>query len=295
MKQRYLFICNPNAGGRHAKAMAALDKALQSYEIDYQQVLTERQGHATEIANQHAADYDIIVVVGGDGTLNEVINAKSVHNKVIGIIPAGSGNDFARSCNIPVHDVAQAMKIVMNNQIKAIDLGIINDRYFINGVGLGLPSTANEIANKLRFIPGGIKYYFAILAALFMHQQLEITIDAAGVVCKNPTLLLNIANGRYQGSGLQVAPDAKLDSGTLKVMHCEHVPLHQRLLGMYHFLCGAFEKMPHTTLITSPKVHITFDGNLVLQSDGEILSYDKEVTMELLPQSLKVIGAWNTH
>jgi len=287
---RYLFICNPNAGRRNS--LKILDRALQYSGISYRIDTTQYKGHATIIANDQAAYFDCIVVVGGDGTLNEVINAKAVHTKIIGLIPAGSGNDFARSCGIPINDISRALDVVIQGQTKLIDLGVINEKYFINGLGFGLSEQANKLAIKYSLLLGGLKYYVGVLLALLFGSHIDITLQVDDARLSGPTLLLSIANGCFQGNGINVAPTASLSDGKLQIMHCEQVSLLKRFIGMYYFLKGKQHKMPKTTLIHSNQLSITSSGDIALQSDGELISLPGCITIQVLPQTINFIGIW---
>src|SRR5690554_2825246 len=178
---KILFIINPVAGGGRARALISLIKEkMDKYKKEYEVILTKGPKEAIKLAEEKADDYEIIVAVGGDGTVNEV--SRGLINKgrgVLGIIPGGTGNDMAKSLGIP-RDPSEALELLCKGNIKHIDIGKANKYNFLNigSIGFDADVVINNI-NLKKIIKSGISYIISVIYTLIYYKakKVEIIID----------------------------------------------------------------------------------------------------------------------
>ena len=176
--ESYLFIINPIAGSGKAKDFEAyIDKYMKDTGIDYKVVFTRKPKEATEIVINNP-QYSICIAVGGDGTVGEVANGILKRaNGILGIIPAGTGNDLSKSLLI-TEDIGQAFKKIIDNKTKLIDLGRVDDMYFFNIASLGFDAEVVRHTDKIkRIIKGKTAYVLGVLTSLLVYKRKNMNID----------------------------------------------------------------------------------------------------------------------
>ncbi len=211
-------IVNPWAGkGRTRQVWNGLEKTLVNSFPQLDVVFTQERGHATVLAKEATTSgYNLVVAVGGDGTIHEVTNGLAGSETALAVIPAGTGNDLVRSLLIP-NDPLEAAALISQGKIIKIDLGLVNDKYFINMAGLGFDAAVAQRINAKKLYGGTIAYLWAILCTLFTYQALDLEITIDGEVRREKVTLIAIANAQYVGGGLKMAPYADLRDGLLDV------------------------------------------------------------------------------
>jgi diacylglycerol kinase (ATP) len=268
------FIINPNAGrGKTLKVWRKLEQILQAAGQPYQVYYTRFQGDGTNIAEQVRANgAELIVGVGGDGTLLEVINGLDLKKNIFGIIPAGTGNGFRRSMKIP-GNCHQAFLGLSQWEPQKIDLGTINGIYFLNVVGFGFDAAvARQATIDNRVLKGYPAFVSAAFAQLATFGSFPSTvIHDLHTVEENKTFLAVISNGRYYGGQLCIAPQAKLNDGKLDLCIMRKVdPITTTIIGLKAF----FKKhLGHKALYTAACTDVTIqaDESIPVHIDGEIL------------------------
>ena len=179
----YAFIVNPAAGSGFAlTAMQKLETVLREKNIEYRIYRTERPGHGTEIASELSSDKDVLAVVsvGGDGTAGEVAAGLTGTGKPMGIIPAGTGNDFIKSVNIP-NDPDKAMEILLTGKQDRIDTGVVNDHFFLNVCGTGFDVTVLDYAEAEKKKHRGLTpYLLGLIKAIFHYRSVRLNLIADG-------------------------------------------------------------------------------------------------------------------
>ena len=293
-----LIIFNPYAGrGRGAKRAESVVAALHAVDFEFDSVVSENRGHAVELAERAAeAGRDLIVAAGGDGTLNEVVNGvmqARLHGAPVrlGVMPIGSGNDFAGALGIPT-DLPRAAEILKRGVTRRIDIGTVNGRYFANNVGIGFEAQVNIEAHKMTWLRGQMMYLAAILRATVSFPHPVVTIDRDGQRIENKSILMVTAgNNRRIGGGFLVFPEAVPDDGLLDLCVVDAIPRREIL--------RLLPKLPKGHHVSEPVVEMTRFTRLVVESesplpvhaDGEILWNDAHrVEIEMLPDRLDVIA-----
>jgi len=160
---------------------------------------------------------DLVIAAGGDGTLNGVINGVGRAGVTVGLIPLGTGNDFARGLGLP-RTVEGALAVIAEGRVRSLDVGLCRSRRFINVAGCGFDAAVAERINRgLRSVSGTTAYVASVLATLMLFRPADVTVSVDGVQTRGPTMMCAIANGTGYGGGMRIAPDARLDDGLFDV------------------------------------------------------------------------------
>ncbi len=289
MKQKILFIINPISGGRDKKKIPALiDMYLDKTKFDYRISFTERVEHAFMLSKAALKEgYQIVVAVGGDGTVNEVAKGIFHTDTILGIIPFGSGNGLARTLKIPLK-VIEAINNINNCYSIKIDSARLNNRMFFNMAGSGFDAeVSNEFAgDKKRGLLGYVRVAFQQIIK-YKPQQYKISID--GKIIERQAFILSIANSSQYGNDAHIAPHADVRDGILDIVVVK--PFHfikLPLLAMYMFTNKA-DKTSYVEYFKGKKILIQREKADAIHLDGEPYIEDKDLNIEVLPLSLNVI------
>ncbi len=260
--------------------------------------------HAVELAKQAALEgYDLVVAMGGDGTVHEVINglmlAPAENRPTLGIVPIGSGNDCAHALGIVTNDSAQAMIHALNAPPGTMDLGLLVDEfgrkeYFDNSLGVGFNTIVTIHSHKLPILRGVAMYMAAVIQTiLFNHEPSKIKIEIDGHVTEKEIQMISICNGPREGGGFVLTPGAKPDDGVLNhivVSKMGRATMFQMLAAV---LQGTHASMSQIELGTCKKVTISSETPIYIHTDGEVItgfnSNVKSISVEILPNALKVV------
>ncbi|WML34565.1 diacylglycerol kinase family lipid kinase [Clostridium sp. OS1-26] len=289
---KHLFIINPKAGkGKALKLIPEIEEEFKNTNEEFLIEITEKVGHATEIVRKYVSKENYrVYAVGGDGTLNEVLNGMINSESCLGFIPSGSGNDFIRSVykgKLP----RNIIKDTVNGKIKPIDLAKVDDRYFINISSIGIDA---EVANNARnikkrpFISGKIAYILSAIITILMYKyrEIQLIIDNKEIKIKNT--LLALANGRYYGGGMKVAPDADLQDGLLDICAIDKLSRAKMFILFPKLIKGEHHQIEEVTFYKGKKVIVNSEEEVTLNIDGEIVKR-KNVTFEIVPGGVKFI------
>lgn len=287
---RHVFILNPQAGFRKLEEWKALitEKFGDRAEIR----LTEREGHATEIAKEYSDD--TVYAVGGDGTINEVMCGLVGSNNTLCILPAGSGNDFVRTLYGEIPKKKRTVKGILERidtlKPKKIDCSHADGRYFINIASVGFD--AEVVRNSARYenIPGlrKLSYILAIFYTIFHYEGVELEVEIDDKSFHQKSLLLCVANGKYYGGGVKVAPEAEFDDGKLDAYLIESVTPLTFLSVLPKLMAGTHTKLRFVKHFKADKVTLRGRG-LTLNLDGELSPTEKTV-FEVIPQGITVLA-----
>ena len=212
-----LFIINPNSGtGKYKSVIRSIDTHLDKNLFKYKTIYTERPNHATEICNENKDKFDIIVAVGGDGTINEVVQAMVNSNTSLGIIPTGSGNGLTRFLKIP-QSPDKAIKLINSSKAKPIDTITINDRVSINVSGVGFDGRiAHIFANFGK--RGFLSYIKIVIKEFFSYKLKNYKLKFNGKSVNSSAFLVSIANSGQFGNNAYIAPNAIINDGQMDVV-----------------------------------------------------------------------------
>jgi len=306
-----LIIVNPKSAGgatelRWARTASDLAKNFGAFAVEF----TRRSGHAVEIAENAARDgRKFIVACGGDGTINEVANGilQSGRDAELGILPSGTGGDFRRTLRIPT--LARETAAYLRDGItKTIDVGKVTfinhrgenaSRYFLNVSSFGLSAAINErvkTKNQLKWLPGDTLRGKAKFALSTLQEVLEsefttvrVSIDGAPEKLLN-TINFCVANSRYFGGGMKIAPEAKLDDGFFDVVNIGDIRTTKILLNAYKLYNGSHLSMSEVKHKSAKRVEVRAANetqNIYIETDGE-LPGKLPALYEIVPLVLKV-------
>ena len=298
---KYRIIVNPISGrGAGGKSVPALRQTLQSQGMDYDLLLTERPGHAIELAARASADGCAAVVgVGGDGTANEIICGlmQAQGGTAMGMLAVGRGNDFAFGASIPKGLEAGCRVLAADYRVR-IDIGRVvggdypHGRFFGNGVGIGFDAVVGFEALKMTRLTGFLSYIVAALKTIFLYYQAPtLRIETESQQITLPALMVSIMNGRRMGGGFMMAPDASPADGLLDLCIARQVSRGRIFTLIPHFLKGDQATQAPITALRARRVQVTaLRGVLPAHADGETLCVQGEqLTIELLPAALELI------
>lgn len=266
-------IYNPTSGREVFKK--ELSNVLQMFEQAGYETSTHAttcEGDAIQATDEAVKrDFDIIVAVGGDGTINEVINGMADHENrpKLGIIPQGTTNDFARALGIP-RDVKKAVHIILENSSMLLDIGKVNDRYFVNIAGGGrLTELTYEVPSKLKTMLGQFAYYIKGIEMLPSAKPIRTRIELDDEVLEEDIMLFLIANTNSVGGFEKLAPDAKMNDGYFEVIILTKTNIAEFIGIATLALRGAHLDIKQLVYKKSRYVKITALDKMQLNIDGE--------------------------
>lgn len=287
---KLLFIVNPTAGkGKSKDLIPLIEQACKEEDVEFTMQLTAKKGDATRLSSQAVSDgYKKIIAVGGDGTMNEVLNGLVGSEAALGIIPGGSGNDFIRSISNNSNP-SSAIHDVIHGQIKKIDLGLCNDRYFVNVGSVGLDAeVVIRLETAKKFFSGSMAYIASALYTIFTYKGWMMKIEVDEQVLFGKTLLTAIANGKYYGGGIMPAPEAEINDGLYDVCHIGHMSKLKMFTVFPKYMKGKHSNIKEVTFLKGKKVNITCDRPFAINLDGEIMS-DSKAEFSLIHDGVKMI------
>jgi YegS/Rv2252/BmrU family lipid kinase len=234
-----------------------------------------------------------LVAVGGDGTWGNVAGAvlRSGQPVRLGLVPGGTGSDFAKSLGIPDDDVPGCARIVREGHVRLIDVGKIEDHYFLNIAGFGFDVAVIEDSRDARLLRGPLLYLVCALRQLYRYPGLRMGLFVDGVFKGRERILMAvIANARIFGGGFQIAPGAVLDDGLLDGVVVRQAPLHRRLPLLVRLRRGGHEAATDVSTSRARTYRLTFDAPPAYETDGELnQARANDLTVESVPRALRVL------
>lgn len=295
MHKKATIVVNPIAGvGKHKRNIVKLTSEYFSqkcHEITLKE--TTRRGEATDFAQQAVdKNTDIVVVVGGDGTVNEVGSGLVNSDVTMGIIPCGSGNGFARSLNIP-QNVEQACRLILEGNICSIDVGKANERYFFLVAGVGFDA---KVGKRFDDYPnrGAVSYFYVGAKEFFVYKPEWVRISFDSKKFESNPFLIAVANGQQYGNGAIIAPDAKLNDGLFDISIVHQLSFFQLIGALPKLFNGQIKKFPDAEFHKSETVCIERKTPGLVNIDGEPVVESPVVECSVLPNALKVFADQNS-
>jgi diacylglycerol kinase (ATP) len=287
--KKILFIINPKSGVDRVKALKSLiDQNLDHSIFEYKIEHTEYAKHGTEIAKKGAADgFHIIVAVGGDGSVNDVIAGLYNTNAALAIIPKGSGNGLARSMKIPL-DSAKAIQLINKENKITIDLGKADGKIFVSNAGVGFDAlVARKFAKSNR--RGMAIYSWIVTKYLWMYKEKVWQIEVDGMPIKEKAFILTVANAAQFGYNFKIAPHADLQDGLFDIVIIKKYPKILGAVIAMRAFNGSILKSKYVLHFKGRNITISHPELSLLQMDGDVYKCGTEVKIEMQPASLHVI------
>ncbi len=304
--KHWVIITNPKAGKRSFQSQTNyVTNRLKQSNIKFTLKVTEYAGHAIEIARDFANNaYSNFLILGGDGTINEVINGLflssiKVKSKLkIAIIPRGTGNDWARFWKL-TKNTDKNITYFLAGKTKTIDIGQINysvdgqvsNYFFINSVGFGIDANVAQLTNHLKKYLGSFSFLYTIslLVILTKLRSYQMSINIDGKSSNLMLLSMNIANGPYTGGGIKQNPDALPFDAVFDMMYVEKLTFKDILKLSPNLFNGKLKEHKRIHSLQSKKIEIEFEEAVFSEADGITLPKSTSYSVEILPNSIQMI------
>jgi diacylglycerol kinase (ATP) len=290
----WIFIINPIAGNGYAKTLKTkIEEMNHKYSINALVVFSEKIGHAAQLAKHYADNGSkYIIGVGGDGTLNEIASTL-LHNKnvTIGIVPAGTGNDFIQILGFPNRFEEKHWEVLFEKKTISMDVGLCNGLPFLNGMGLGFDA---QVAAENYIEPGEVKkggknkYLYHIIKTLLLYKEKRMTVLSAETKHETDCFINTVSIGRRFAGGFFLTPKAIANDGLLDVCMIEKLSLLERIMILPKVPKGTHLQNKKVNYYQTSKIEIEFSQEVPFHLDGE-LHFSKHFDISILPGAIHII------
>jgi len=295
-------IVNPTAGaGRTAKKWPQIMGLLKSIGLRFEHDLTEAPGHAIELAKSAAKKgYELVVSVGGDGTINEIVNglydAGSMGDVRLGIISTGAGNDYIRTIGIPRHH-EEACRCLTKPGKLVVDLGVveyisngqITKRLFVNFAGLGFDAEVVKATTQRFKALGSLpSYLIGLLTTVLFYKNREVSLELDGQAEERKVCVILMGNGKYGGGGMLTTPHADPTDGLLDVLIIDDLSKRDLLWSLPRIYRGTHLTHPKVTVKRAREIDIRPTQQMSVEADGELLG-EAPARFHVLPAALNIV------
>lgn len=286
--RKLLVVWNPFAGGKGKQIVAALEKELKQQSIAFQTIDTRETKDASAAVEAHMdASMTDLIIVGGDGTINEAVNGLKF-NVPVSILPAGTGDDFVKNITIGKR-LDEQLETAIHGKVVEVDLGQCNDRKFVNGVGIGFDGQIVEDMDTKRvpLLRGHAAYYYHVLRILGGYQERNFAYTVDGKEYDKELILLTVGNGTTFGGGFKLMPDAKIDDGLLEVCEIGKVSGIRRFLNIHKLSGGTHGSLKEVAFHKAKRIVVERNERLFAHIDGERMG-QPPFDIKVLPKALKL-------
>ena len=304
MNQKYAkVIVNPTAGaGKTARLWPRIMDVFKGHGLRFEHDITEAPGHAIELARTAAEKgYDMVVSVGGDGTINEIVNglyaSGSIGDILLGIVSTGTGGDYIRTAGIP-RKYEDACRCLLQPKKRTVDLGIVEyaknggreERLFVNFAGMGFDAEiVRRTTQQYKSLGALPSYLLGTLTTLisYANKKISLVVDGKAEERRVCTVIMN--NGKYGGGGMFTAPDADLEDGLLDVLIVGDMSKPDLLRSLPRIYKGTHLTHPKVNMKKAKEIEVkSLGGKMHLQADGELLG-EVPARFRILPAALNII------
>jgi len=301
MHRKIKIILNPMADMGNAWRAARDLRSITEQHGNVDWSGTVYPGHAIELAKQ-SEGYDMVIAMGGDGTVHEVMNGlmQIPENKrpILGVVPVGSGNDFGHGIGASTKP-SEALNRAIKGEPSTVDLGLMTDEsgrkeYFDNTLGIGFGAIVTIRSHRLPLLRGFLMYLTAVLQTILIdHNPIKMQIETDDKKWEESIIYLVLCNGPREGGGFLIAPEAKIDDGIFHYAMITNVSRLMMFRIVPEVMKGTHGRFKQVTMGTCKKFTLTADHPLYIHADGEIFSGPgtdvRSVAFEILPNVLKVV------
>lgn len=304
--QHWAIIINPKSGKKKFRQQRKyLFLALKHAGIIFDYRVTKFAGHAIKIARYFAEkNYQNFLILGGDGTLSEVINGifsaniEDTSTIKFAIIPRGTGNDWGRFWGL-TRNYQQSIDIFLTGKTKSIDIGKVEyemegskeSHFFINSIGLGLDAAVVNLTHRLKEIFGSHSFLYTVslLGAVFTHRARKVKIYSTERNISDNMFTMNIANGCYSGGGMKQTPNALPYDGLLDVMMAKKPNFFDIISALMRLFNGKLLEHPIIESFQSQNLLVQCDKNVLMEADGIIVNGASPFKISILPNAIQMI------
>ncbi len=291
--RKILYIINPVSGsGAGASFIEKIREKMNESEILYEIKISARVGQITELVKNGLDEYTDIIIVGGDGSIIEALNGVNLESNVrFGIIPSGTGNDFARLL-YKEKSIEYYLNVIIKGETQRTDLGSVNKNLFINVCCVGIDSAILLDAEKLKkHIKGPSAYLISSIKNLLFYKAKKINIKIDELTLRREMVLIAVSNGKYFGGGMMIAPDAALNSGEFEICIVNKInPLKLMRLFPSIFKGEHVHIKPYVEIFRGKQIKIeAIEEQLLFEADGNIMGLTP-ISIEVAVQKINIIG-----
>ncbi|MEU6253834.1 YegS/Rv2252/BmrU family lipid kinase [Streptomyces sp. NPDC047043] len=291
--RHFTAIVNPTAGGSTgAAALLGVARLLREAGAELETEYSRSLAHAQELARHAGQQGRVVLAVGGDGIAGGIGGALSGTGTVLGLVPAGRGNDFARALQLPTEPEA-LVKVLLHNEPRPVDTieveSAVHHRTVVLGsVYAGVDALANRHANHAKLLKGAASYYAGGLRAVTTWRPAHYRVTVDGEEHRHTGYTVVAANSGYYGSGRLIAPGARLDDGLLEVVMISEAPRRLFFAMMNELKSGTHVDRPQVRILRGREISISADREVPYGADGEVEAV-LPVTVRVLPGALRVL------
>lgn len=284
-------IINPAAGrGKAAKLSKKVVKEFERRGVAIEYEYSTKPRHAVEISRDASTKFQKVIALGGDGTVNEVGEGLVGSDAVFGVIPLGSGNDFAHEIGIP-SKISDAVDMVLSDDFHKIDVIKVNDRISMNTAGVGFNGTVSEVVKSIKYLKGMSVYIWGVVKTALKYKPLPLKLTLNDKIIEENIFMVSICNSKSEGGGFIVAPEAKNDDGFFDVTIIREISYMKLLLNLNKALTGNLNKLNEVETIKAESIIIESELPMPVHVDGEVISLNAhKVEASILKSALKVVG-----
>lgn len=290
--RRIPVVLNPAAGRGSAGAREdELRRFFQEFGAGVEIFRTEGPEEAQALVRELCARAEpVVAAAGGDGTLHAVAQALVGTTTALGVLPMGSGNDYARALGIP-ENLKEAVRILLFGQPRPVDVGEVLGRFYLNSLGMGIDGQIAHDYQTHRFLRGELGYLLATVFEVFRFRPVEMAVEAEGFMYCGKLLTVAVMNGPWAGGGFCLAPRARPDDGLLDLALIGHYPRLVRLAVLPKTRDGSYLALKRTKLVHVRTAKIRAERSLVVHMDGELLPERlSSLEVAVYPQALHVMS-----
>ena len=287
-KIKALLIINPNSRrGAEADITEGIE-ILESAGFDLIKTESKSAKHTVELIDQHYKQIEMVIIGGGDGSINSAADAVYRHQLTLAILPLGTANDLARSLGLP-KDLLEVFKIISTRKCRKIDLGSFNGGYFFNAANIGLGTgVTRELTPEIKKRWGVLSYLRAAFAAFKNNRAFRATIIVDGTQYCVRSIQLAIGNGRFYGGGNVIDESAVIDDGALRLYSLPPQSMWELLRVAPWLRAGKQRKLQRTFTAVGSRIEISTIPNREIYADGESAGKTPSI-FEIIPQAINVV------
>ena len=288
MKKKALVLINPISGvGKQKLVERLLDENLNTKKLKADVEYTRYPGHAHTLAKNAIGNYDVVVAVGGDGTVNETGSALIGSATALAVIPTGSGNGLARHLKIPMKP-EKAIRVLNDLHVKKIDTIKINDRYSLNVAGIGFDAHVSHLFAKMKQ-RGLISYVKLVVKEFGGYEASEYALIVDGQKMKIKAFMISFANSSQYGNNFYIAPDARVDDGLVDVCIVNNFPKIVAPALLMSMMSKENISRYLEKIIKAKEIVVEQPVGLQGHVDGEPVFFEDKIRISVNPLSLKIV------
>lgn len=303
MAHKVKIVLNPMADMGHAWRVARDLRPIVEEHGNCDWSGTVYPTHAVELARKAGEEgYEMVIAMGGDGTVHEVVNgimqAPEDKRPILGVVPVGSGNDFAHAIGVPMQ-ADRALAHALDGEPSTIDLGLMTDEhgrreYFDNTLGMGFDAVVTIRSHRLPIVRGFLMYLTAVIQTILLnHDPARVEIETDQEKWQDTILMATLCNGGREGGGFLLSPDSSTTDGALEYLTVQKVSRAMMFRLLPEFMRGTHRRFKQIRMGSCRRLTLTSDRPLYIHADGEIFtsfgSNLRKVVFEILPGAMKVV------